>query len=243
MPSYYKLLISFGFAIVVTLALSWVRMEGTTRLMVAWDAFSLCMIGISLGIMFTICPKQIRVLASHEDSSRAVSFVILMVAIMGSLLGVLLLLGNRHGWLLSKWMETLIYITGVSASWILLHIMFTFRYAHLFYGKHEFHHQDVSGGLEVPGEKCPDYLDFAFPYYWHYDVLRALDYFRASGAEPDSRIAAAVEVVRSKRQPDGRWLLDRVHPGRVHFALEGGVGEPSRWNTLRALRVLDWWQG
>ena len=162
MPSYYKLLISFGFAIVVTLALSWVRMEGTTRLMVAWDAFSLCMIGISLGIMFTICPKQIRVLASHEDSSRAVSFVILMVAIMGSLLGVLLLLGNRHGWLLSKWMETLIYITGVSASWILLHIMFTFRYAHLFYGKHEFHHQDVSGGLEVPGEKCPDYLDFAY---------------------------------------------------------------------------------
>jgi hypothetical protein len=89
----------------------------------------------------------------------------------------------------------------------------------------------------------PEYLDFAFPYYWRYDVLRALDYFRRSGAEPDSRLAAAVEVVRSKRQPDGCWLLDRVHPGRVHFDLEGGVGEPSRWNTLRALRVLDWWEG
>jgi hypothetical protein len=89
----------------------------------------------------------------------------------------------------------------------------------------------------------PAYLDFAFPYYWHYDVLRALDYFRRSGAERDSRLAEAVEVVRSKRQPDGRWLLDRVHPGRVHFALEDGVGEPSRWNTLRALRVLDWWDG
>jgi hypothetical protein len=74
-------------------------------------------------------------------------------------------------------------------------------------------------------------------------VLRALDYFRSSGTEPDSRMAAAVEVVRSKRQPDARWLLDRVHPGRVHFALEGGAGEPSRWNTLRALRVLDWWKG
>ena len=89
----------------------------------------------------------------------------------------------------------------------------------------------------------PEYLDFAFPYYWHYDVLHALDYFRCSGAEPDSRMAAAVEVVRSERQPDGRWLLDRVHPGRVHFALDGAVGEPSRWNTLRALRVLDWWEG
>jgi hypothetical protein len=89
----------------------------------------------------------------------------------------------------------------------------------------------------------PEYLDFAFPYYWHYDVLRALDYFRRSGADPDARLAAAVEAVRSKRQPDGRWLLDRVHPGRVHFAVEASVGEPSRWNTLRALRVLSWWEG
>jgi hypothetical protein len=88
----------------------------------------------------------------------------------------------------------------------------------------------------------PAYLDAAFPYYWHYDVLRALDYFRCSGVRPDSRMAEAVEVVRSKRQPDGHWLLDRVHPGRVHFELEGGAGEPSRWNTLRALRVLDWWE-
>jgi hypothetical protein len=84
------------------------------------------------------------------------------------------------------------------------------------------------------------YLDFAFPYYWHYDVLRALDYFRRSGAERDPPMAEAVDVVRSKRQPDGRWLLDRIHPGRVHFALDD-LGEPSRWNTLRALRVLDWW--
>jgi hypothetical protein len=89
----------------------------------------------------------------------------------------------------------------------------------------------------------PAYLDFAFPYYWHYDVLRALDYFRRSGTRPDPRLAEAVEIVRSKRQPDGRWLLDRVHPGRVHFTLEGGVGQASRWNTLRALRVLDWWKG
>jgi hypothetical protein len=87
------------------------------------------------------------------------------------------------------------------------------------------------------------YLDVAFPFYWRYDVLRALDYFRRSGADPDPRMAEAVEVVRSKRQSDGRWLLDRVYPGRVHFALEGGVGQPSRWNTLRALRVLDWWEG
>ena len=87
----------------------------------------------------------------------------------------------------------------------------------------------------------PAYLEFAFPYYWRYDVLRALDYFRGTDTDPDPRMAEAVEVVRSKRQPDGRWLLDRIHPGRVHFDLEDGVGAPSRWNTLRALRVLEWW--
>lgn len=84
------------------------------------------------------------------------------------------------------------------------------------------------------------YLDFAFPYYWHYDVLRALDYFRRA-SDPDTRMSEAVDIVRSKRQPDGRWLLDRIHPGRVFFDIEAEVGEPSRWNTLRALRVLDWW--
>jgi len=88
----------------------------------------------------------------------------------------------------------------------------------------------------------PAYLEFAFPYYWHYDVLRALDYFRHSGADPDPRMAEAVAVVQSKRQPDGRWLLDCIHPGRVHFDLED-AGAPSRWNTLRALRVLSWWDG
>jgi hypothetical protein len=89
----------------------------------------------------------------------------------------------------------------------------------------------------------PEYLDFAFPYYWHYDVLRALDYFRLSGADRDPRMTEAVAKVRSKQQPEGRWLLDRIHPGDVHFDLEGPVGTPSRWNTLRALRVLRWWDG
>ncbi|HET9188172.1 MAG TPA: squalene cyclase [Acidothermaceae bacterium] len=84
------------------------------------------------------------------------------------------------------------------------------------------------------------WLQFSFPTRWHYDVLRGLEYFRVVGEPPDARVDEAVEIVRSKRQPDGRWLLENIHPGEVHFPLEDGDGQPSRWNTLRALRVLRW---
>jgi hypothetical protein len=87
------------------------------------------------------------------------------------------------------------------------------------------------------------WLQFSFPTRWHYDVLRGLDYFRAAGGAPDSRLEEAIARLRSRRQPDGTWLLENTHPGRVHFALEAGDGQPSRWNTLRALRVLRWYEG
>lgn len=84
------------------------------------------------------------------------------------------------------------------------------------------------------------WLQFAWPVRWHYDVLRALDYFRAANAR-DPRLSDAIALLRSKRQPDGRWLLENTRPGAVPFELEEGDGKPSRWNTLRALRVLAWW--
>jgi hypothetical protein len=86
------------------------------------------------------------------------------------------------------------------------------------------------------------YLQFSFPPQWHYDVLRALDHFRAAGSAPDDRVDEAVALVRDKQQPDGTWLLENTHPGVVHFVLEED-GQPSRWNTLRALRVLRWYDG
>jgi len=82
---------------------------------------------------------------------------------------------------------------------------------------------------------------FHFPPRWHYDVLRALDYFRAVGAPRDSRVGEAIDIVRERRHRDGRWFLDRRYRGKTHFKLER-LGAGSRWNTLRALRVLRWWQ-
>lgn len=91
----------------------------------------------------------------------------------------------------------------------------------------------------------PAWLQFSFPTRWHYDLLRALDYFRSAGEAPDSRpdprMKEAIDLLRSKQQPDGTWLLEDTHPGKVHFSLEDGDGRPSRWNTLRSLRVLNWY--
>lgn len=83
----------------------------------------------------------------------------------------------------------------------------------------------------------------AFPTWWHYDVLRGLELFRCAGAAPDERMAEAVELVASKRDAEGRWPLEASYAGRMPIELGEGVGRPSRWSTVRALRVIDWYGG
>jgi hypothetical protein len=87
------------------------------------------------------------------------------------------------------------------------------------------------------------WLQSSFPTWWHYDVLRGLDYLRDAGVTPDERVAEAIGVVEGHRDPDGRWPLQNVHEGESHVQMEDAEGTPSRWNTLRALRVLDWYAG
>jgi hypothetical protein len=83
---------------------------------------------------------------------------------------------------------------------------------------------------------------FTFPRLWHYDILRGLDYLRLAGLDPsDDRISEAIETIAQQREPDGRWTLSIPNPERVPFTMEPGEGQESRWITLRALRVLQWY--
>jgi hypothetical protein len=90
-------------------------------------------------------------------------------------------------------------------------------------------------------------LRFAYPFRWFYSVLNAADYFRQASIldaiEPDGRMADAINIIRDARQPDGTWIQERRHPGRVWFEVDVPAGEPSKWLTFHALRVLSWWDG
>jgi hypothetical protein len=85
------------------------------------------------------------------------------------------------------------------------------------------------------------WLQFSFPTFWHYDVLRGLDYLQNAGIKPDSRVREAIKTVIDRGHQNGRWPLNLLHRERIPLEMETEVGRPSRWNTLRALRVLRWY--
>ncbi|WP_108664518.1 squalene cyclase [Euzebya rosea] len=90
-------------------------------------------------------------------------------------------------------------------------------------------------------------LALVHPARWIHNVLSAAECVREAslldGTPPDPRIADAIARIREQRQPDGTWLQARRHPGRVWFEVDVPAGEPSRWLTMSAMRVLDWWDG
>jgi hypothetical protein len=85
------------------------------------------------------------------------------------------------------------------------------------------------------------WLRFSFPTFWHYDVLRGLDYLRNAGIKPDDRVTDAIKIVMERRHQNGRWPLHLLHREHIPLEMETSVGSASRWNTLRALRVLRWY--
>ena len=107
--------------------------------------------------------------------------------------------------------------------------------------RHLFRRQSTGEPITQDRKGTTTWTNFAFPTWWHYDVLRGLEYLRQAGVAPDERMAEAIKFVESKRNSDGQWLLDTQYPGKLLVAIDVGEGQPSRWNTLRALRVLKWY--
>jgi len=103
-----------------------------------------------------------------------------------------------------------------------------------------FRRKSTGEAIEVDRKGGTSWKVFAFPTWWHYDLLRALDYLRSAGVAPDERVSEAIDIVSGKCGAEGKWPLEARYPGRMPVEIDEGEGRPSRWNTLRALRVLDW---
>ena len=104
-----------------------------------------------------------------------------------------------------------------------------------------FRRRSTGEAIELDRKGGVAWTCFSFPTWWHYDVLRGLEYLRRAGTRPDERLAEAIDLVESKRDGEGLWPLENQHPGTMAVELNEAVDQPSRWNTLRALRVLDWY--
>lgn len=158
----YRMLICLLFAAMVTALLLPVHMEVVTRMMVGWDSYCLGFLGLSGLSFMKLKAEQIRHLAKRQDPSRSIVSLIVIVTCLSSIAAILDLESHRSAWILPRGVTTFIYLFGVFASWLLLHTVFTFRYAHIYYGDHPFDPSQEAGGLVIPGECPPTYMDFAY---------------------------------------------------------------------------------
>ena len=158
----HKLIISAVLAVLVYFLFPDTHLTKVAHLMVGWDIFCLSMIALSFITFFTINSDQVCFQCSKQDESRVIIFFVVLAATMASLLAVILLITSKTEDSTAKALELPIAIIGMMTSWILVHTTFTFRYAHIFYGDAGKLVSKKGSGLDFPGDKDPDYLDFAY---------------------------------------------------------------------------------
>lgn len=157
-----KLLICLGIAFIVYAALLVSHIDFLTHLMISWDTFSLCMIVMTWFTFSITQPAQIREQSKIQDTSRTVIFFLVLIATIASFLAVLLLLFSKHLFKNAEIFHLSIALAGMVLSWFLIHTIYTLRYAHIFYGDDKIDPTTHAGGLIFPGNKKPEYLDFAY---------------------------------------------------------------------------------
>lgn len=157
----YKLAVSFGICSACILLLLPVSANLLTRIMIGWDVFSFSYVALSWMAILLIPQEQLRTIARRQDAGSLFIFFFVVSASLASICAVLLLLrqSEHHPEL---GIETMLYFSGITCSWLLLHTIFSFRYAHLYYGDDDEEPQTHAGGLSIPGDELPGYLDFAY---------------------------------------------------------------------------------
>jgi len=158
----HKMLISFAIATVVYFLIPFHPLGKLPRILIGWDVFSFLLLGMTWIVFFTSDSHHIREESKTEDDSRTVIFFIVVIATFAGLFAVLQLLLSKQGSNHQKEIELPIAILGMAFSWLLVHTIFTIRYAHLFYGNDPDKPETHIGGLKFPSESKPDFLDFAY---------------------------------------------------------------------------------
>lgn len=156
----HKIIICLVIAIVVYLVVDLENINPITRIMIGWDAFSLCMIVMSWITFKITTPTEIRKQAGIQDSSRLAIFIITLIATFAGFSAVLLLLITKSR--VTESVDVPVAILGMLFSWFLVHTIFAMRYAHIYYGDHETKPDIPAGGLDFPADHKPDYHDFAY---------------------------------------------------------------------------------
>ncbi|MEO8568698.1 MAG: DUF1345 domain-containing protein [Ginsengibacter sp.] len=160
--SAHKLLICVIIAVIIYFIVNISKLDWLTHVMISWDTFSFCMIAMSW-ISFSITTSgQIREQAKAQDSNRVLIFITVLVSTLAGFLAVLLLIISKKQFKDTETLHMIVAIAGMLFAWFLVHTIFTFRYAHIYYGDDDKNPSTHAGGLEFPGDKKPDYLDFAY---------------------------------------------------------------------------------
>jgi uncharacterized membrane protein len=160
--AFQKLLICIALGVLAFFIFQIKDIDALSHVMIGWDTFSLCMIIMSWITFYITNSKQIRAQASIQDPSRAIIFMIVLIATIASFLAVLLLLVSKKDGNNGAEYRIPIAITGMLFSWFLIHTTFALRYAHIYYGDHETKPNTHAAGLEFPDDDKPEYLDFAY---------------------------------------------------------------------------------
>lgn len=158
----HKLLISIAIGAVVYFIVNVQHLDALTHVMIGWDVFSLFMIIFSWTTFSITQSQQIRELAKEQDSNRVLIFITVLISTIAGFLAVLLLLISKKDYKDSETLHLIVAISGMLFAWFLIHTIFTFRYAHIFYGDDEEKPDTHAGGLKFPDDKKPDYMDFAY---------------------------------------------------------------------------------